>query len=223
MCRGQQICVLLGSDPALWDRRSPLPPPAWTRDALTRFAESVALVGSSQADSISTLALTRTAELSDFFIEHAQIAGRMRLKAQHRRAVRMPDAESLRYDKKIERAIYERDGYTCRYCDGPVIADSVLRAYSMRVGTEVFPVGNTNLSRHGVMLAFRASVDHVDPRSRGGTDDVENLVTSCWPCNFGKSSYALDELLLDDPRERVPGGMPDWHGLTDFLGVLRGT
>jgi len=35
----------------------------------------------------------------------------------------------------------------------------------------------------GVKLA----VDHVKPRSKGGTNDPSNLVTSCEPCNAGKS------------------------------------
>lgn len=35
-------------------------------------------------------------------------------------------------------------------------------------------------------------VDHVLARSRGGTDDVENLVTSCLECNLGKSARPLN-------------------------------
>lgn len=35
----------------------------------------------------------------------------------------------------------------------------------------------------GVKLA----VDHVKPRSKGGANDPSNLVTSCEPCNAGKS------------------------------------
>jgi hypothetical protein len=31
-------------------------------------------------------------------------------------------------------------------------------------------------------------VDHVYPKSMGGTDDESNLVTSCEPCNLGKSN-----------------------------------
>jgi hypothetical protein len=31
-------------------------------------------------------------------------------------------------------------------------------------------------------------VDHVQPRSRGGSDDITNLQTLCWECNLGKSN-----------------------------------
>lgn len=35
-------------------------------------------------------------------------------------------------------------------------------------------------------------VDHLIPRSQGGTDDPENLYTSCWDCNRGKGATPLD-------------------------------
>lgn len=35
-------------------------------------------------------------------------------------------------------------------------------------------------------------VDHVRPRSRGGSDDPSNLVTACRECNRGKAAFLLD-------------------------------
>jgi 5-methylcytosine-specific restriction protein A len=32
------------------------------------------------------------------------------------------------------------------------------------------------------------SVDHVQPVSKGGTDDDANLVACCWPCNKRKGA-----------------------------------
>jgi len=29
-------------------------------------------------------------------------------------------------------------------------------------------------------------VDHIDPRSKGGKDDINNLLTACFDCNRGK-------------------------------------
>jgi hypothetical protein len=34
-------------------------------------------------------------------------------------------------------------------------------------------------------------VDHIDPVSKGGTNDIDNLVTSCQPCNIGKGATSL--------------------------------
>lgn len=41
-------------------------------------------------------------------------------------------------------------------------------------------------------------VDHVTPIALGGTDDPDNLVTACEPCNTGKSSIAPDSPLVAD-------------------------
>lgn len=41
-------------------------------------------------------------------------------------------------------------------------------------------------------------VDHVVPRSLGGTDDADNLAASCQPCNAGKGSIALDSETVDE-------------------------
>lgn len=34
-------------------------------------------------------------------------------------------------------------------------------------------------------------VDHIQPVSKGGTDDINNLTTSCFDCNRGKSNIEL--------------------------------
>lgn len=37
-------------------------------------------------------------------------------------------------------------------------------------------------------------VDHVWPLSKGGSDDIHNLVTSCFDCNRGKSATELNQV-----------------------------
>lgn len=34
--------------------------------------------------------------------------------------------------------------------------------------------------------------DHIDPSSKGGSDDIDNLITACFDCNRGKSNGTLD-------------------------------
>jgi len=36
--------------------------------------------------------------------------------------------------------------------------------------------------------------DHIVPRSDGGKDDINNLITACSDCNQGKSSIPLDQI-----------------------------
>lgn len=40
-----------------------------------------------------------------------------------------------------------------------------------------------------------AHVDHVIPKSRGGSDNIDNLVTACGPCNTRKSAKTPEEWL----------------------------
>jgi 5-methylcytosine-specific restriction endonuclease McrA len=114
----------------------------------------------------------------------------------------------------IVREVYERDFWACRWCGTPVIADKPIKAMH-----KLFPVtfykGTTNDSMHGLMLSSRVSLDHVLPHSFGGTNEIENLVTSCWPCQFGRGNDLIERLGLSDPRERDP--IPsDWDGCSRF-------
>lgn len=44
----------------------------------------------------------------------------------------------------------------------------------------------------------KLTVDHVVPRTLGGSDDPSNLVTACVDCNTGKASIAPDQQVVDD-------------------------
>lgn len=39
-----------------------------------------------------------------------------------------------------------------------------------------------------------AQIDHVVPRSRGGSDDMRNLALACGPCNRRKGNQLVEEL-----------------------------
>jgi hypothetical protein len=40
--------------------------------------------------------------------------------------------------------------------------------------------------------------DHIIPRMRGGTNDLENLITACYNCNRGKSDISVIENTMRD-------------------------
>lgn len=37
-------------------------------------------------------------------------------------------------------------------------------------------------------------IDHIDPKSKGGKDDINNLITACFDCNRGKRNILLDKI-----------------------------
>ena len=72
--------------------------------------------------------------------------------------------------------------------------------------------GTTEAEANPVWGVFCFVADHVVPLAAGGANQITNLVTACWPCNFAKWSYKLDELGLDDPF-RYEAVHDDWDGL----------
>lgn len=112
--------------------------------------------------------------------------------------------------------IHARDGFHCRFCGVPVIRPEVRKKASALYPDAVGWAGS-NLSQHAAFQALWAQYDHVVPHSCGGTNELENLVLTCAPCNFGKMSYRLEELGLLDPRDFAP--VPsNWDGLERLLG-----
>lgn len=87
-----------------------------------------------------------------------------------------PDTGYGGWISKADRyAIYERDGYTCWLCAEPIDMSD------------------------GPSENWAPSLDHVIPRSRGGSDDPENLRTAHRYCNSVRSD--------SDPLERFPGAL----------------
>ena len=128
--------------------------------------------------------------------------------------------DPLRSPDKYRKEVFQRDNYTCQYCGTKVIPKEVFASYSKLVGEDFFRATGTNGERHGIVLAFRANADHVVPWIHGGKTSTENLVTSCWPCNYGKSGYTLEEIGITDPREKKLTNS-EWQGLTEYILKLK--
>lgn len=136
-------------------------------------------------------------------------------------AVPTAQRDQLRSPQRFAKAVFARDGYRCRYCGVRLVPAEVLKAFGRAVGSDTFATAGTNLQRHGVALAFRAIADHVTPWTRGGRTDMENLVSACWSCNYGKADFTVDQIGLEDPRTRPVDTSDGWDGLTSRLAALR--
>jgi hypothetical protein len=121
---------------------------------------------------------------------------------------RMPTQEQ-------KRLLHRRDGYHCRFCNIPVIRAEVRKKFCSTF-TELLIWGPKNAQQHVAFQTMWAQYDHVVPHSAGGHNDLDNLVVSCGPCNFGRMAYTLEEVNLIDPRNREPV-QSAWDGLERFL------
>jgi hypothetical protein len=120
---------------------------------------------------------------------------------------RMPSAAD-------QRAMYARDGWRCRFCGCRVVAEKARRAMRNQV-PDAIPWSEAE-GFHAAFYALSGSVDHVLPHSAGGGNDLDNIVTACWPCQFGRSAWLIEEVGLIDPRSRPPV-VDSWDGLTRVL------
>ena len=228
MCHGEDkwICSEVGDDPALCNRTTLLKPPAWyATEALHQFAEVIRLAsGGSIEESRGALATVRAGEMHDYLLEHGRETGLSRLRVQGIKRPKRPLVpvvkDPVRDPAKLANEVWKRDHYNCRYCGTPVIAPSVLIAYSRLIGSDTFWISRPVERRHGVVLAFRAYADHVVPHASGGRTTVKNLVTACWSCAYGKASYDIEMLKLDSPWDR-PASESPWQGLIQYLPGLQ--
>lgn len=70
--------------------------------------------------------------------------------------------------------ILRRDGFACRYCG-------------------LSPLNDVKVKLH---------IDHITPVSKGGLDNIENLIASCSHCNAGKIDILLSESEINKLKER---------------------
>jgi len=199
-------------------------PPEWLPKELDVFVDAVK--SASAGDVVSARILltgVRNDDLQTWYIEHGQCSGKVRRK-HFKRPKPTKSKQGLDPNAAptaFEKAVFARDGFKCRYCDLPLVSKSVFQAFSKAVGSDSFPLGSTNFGRHGLYLNFVGVADHVTPHSLGGRTNLDNLVTACWSCNYGKGESTVEELGLDDPRSRDPRPSPSWDGLMSLLPKLR--
>lgn len=130
-----------------------------------------------------------------------------RVPSEDREAARMPSSE-------VVQRLHDRDGYHCRFCGIPIIRREIRLRFIAKY-PELKIWGRTNNEQHAAFQAMWVQYDHVVPHARGGSHEIENLVVTCAPCNYGRMSYTLEEVNLADPREREPV-KSNWDGLERF-------
>lgn len=117
----------------------------------------------------------------------------------------------------VEVRVFERDGWHCRFCGIRVISRPSRNLLVKLFPNETHWVAD-EYARHTALYATAASLDHIVPNSRGGDNEIHNLVTACFCCQFGRGQYTLDEVEISDPRDREPI-RSNWDGLTRLMAI----
>ena len=181
-----------------------------------------AAASGSEAEACTALARMRNDRMRNWYDVHGQNTGAHRVRTLN---LPMPAPPSLALDPikrptALEKRVFERDGYRCRYCGLRVVPKAVFEFIQRFVGRDRFCSWGSNPVMHGAAHAFRAYADHVVPHSLAGRTNMENLVTACPACNSGKYDKTLEQLGLDDPRSREPQ-LTGWDGLVSIVANAR--
>jgi hypothetical protein len=165
---------------------------------------------------VSLLQAANRSELREFALD-CMLTQALRLRRETTRNPLYPRNKAhLRMPSTAaQRQILERDAHRCRFCGVRVAALGVRSALS-RFYPKAVPWPSGDREKHGAFLALNATIDHLVPHARGGSNDLQNLVTACWPCNFGREDLLLHEVDILDPFE-FPVVRDEWDGLSQIL------
>lgn len=216
MCRGKNICTELGIETEKWSTESPLPKPQWMNDEVEIFIKaSESFLAKNKSECLDLLSQIRSKEITDWYIEHGQMSGRHRkiqINIPPLPIIEISQRDSVRSPAMIQNEVFLRDSYHCRYCGGKLISQEFIRKFIKNLDSPLFKRGETNLTTHGIIHITWPVADHVTPWNKGGKTNLDNLVSSCAPCNYGKDGYTIEQLGIDNPFKRAPN-KSEWDGL----------
>lgn len=126
------------------------------------------------------------------------------------------DRPKLRMPDTVMRGqIAVRDKHCCRFCGLPTISKSV-RVWFHKVLPSAARWGPTRNEQHHALRVMSQQCDHLLPYSRGGTNEMSNLVLTCLPCNYGRGHWTLEESFLLHPLSHGPYNR-GWEDLENLL------
>lgn len=220
MCRGKATCSELGLHPSDWDAYCPLRLPKRYGDTIDIFVSAAHdLTTGNKAACIGKLQSVDNQGITQWYIEHGQMSGFHRKKV-----LRSPDTlaipfelrDPIRSPQRLQEAVFNRDNYHCRYCGNRLISQLFFKSFIQKLNSPDFTRGSTNLTTHAVIHIAWPVADHVTPWIAGGRTALDNLVSSCAACNYGKSNYSTDEMGIEDPFKRSPF-KSTWDGLSSRI------
>lgn len=224
MCQGKNICSELGRDPSLWSKTSPLPTPSWMSQQFDLFLSAVdEFLSGDREKCINKLKEIKDSKITNWYIEHGQMSGRHRriiLNTELPKLISENLRDRIRSPRKIQNIVFERDGYKCRYCGNRLISQEFIKLFIKKLNSPVFQKGGTNLTTHSIIHISWPVADHVIPWNQGGRTDLDNLVSACATCNYGKDGNTLEQIGIDNPFDREPI-KDNWLGLTEKLELLK--
>lgn len=99
-----------------------------------------------------------------------------------------PSARRARFSRR-RMEVFRRDNWTCWICGYQT--PELFRRKEFHNNSHFFLRAGGH--ENPVPLERRMTVDHVRPRSKGGTDALANLLTACKSCNNRRGSRSAED------------------------------
>jgi hypothetical protein len=125
------------------------------------------------------------------------------------------------FPSDILRQMFMRDGWRCRFCGCRVVRKEARDRMRQLLPDAIR--WTASYGDHAGFFVLTGVADHAQRHGWGGPTDIDNLVTACQLCNYGRGEYFLEEVGLIDPRTRDPFPADGWDGLERMLKVPRPT
>lgn len=111
--------------------------------------------------------------------------------------------------------MFVRDGFIDRYTGTRVVFPPVFRLLSLVMPHDFpcHPAWKTDLT-HPAYWELGATIDHLVPVTRGGSDDESNWMTASMASNSAKMNWTLEELGW---QLHPPGSREKWDGLLGWF------
>ena len=122
--------------------------------------------------------------------------------------------------KEAQYQVFCRDKWHCRYCNDSVFFSPILKILeSISPGHGYYHPNGKSDEMLTLFANKFASVDHVNPVTKGGKNTLDNYVTSCWECNlqYGNKSHSEGKPV---PNEIYISRGIRWDGLSSLFPKL---
>lgn len=119
------------------------------------------------------------------------------------------------YSEKQKMEQFKRDGFIDRYTGEKLVNPGVLKVISFFYPKEFPYHAHWKMTdTHVAYMELIPTIDHIVPISKGGSDSIENWVTTSMNKNAKKSNWTLDEIGW---KLYPAGNIDDWDGLTKLF------
>lgn len=211
----QRLRIKLGADPARWPAHCLVQYPEEFDAQIDLVAQALDVIADNPGLARELVLKVDGESMKRWYIDVALKSGDWRAEHLGTKDVEEKPATPREGPSKSQLdELFNSDNWRCGYCGIRIGGRREhFEKFAQAIDLPELVAGNTDETRHGIRLLLQASHDHIRPLNQGGSNNQDNLVTSCWSCQFGKGRHSLDAMAMKAPIRGKWGPYKNWTGL----------